>query len=102
MFMSSPFNFFLFHNPFKTISNNGKNKESSLEEVKVFSFSLIDYQLQYMEMPLPSYLFIYLFFVCVFSNFNIFFVSFLILPFPIFFLRGRSTKKLHGYRYRAP
>lgn len=57
-----------------------------------------------MEMPLPSYSFIYTSFKQMYF-FNIIFVLFQKNVFTIylfFFLRGRSTKQLHGYRCRAP
>lgn len=46
----------IFH--FKYKSECRKKTKSSLEEVRFFP--LIDYPLQYMEMPLPSYLFTYI------------------------------------------
>lgn len=95
----SPLEFFHFIILSKQLLTTEKTK-SSLEEVKVFIFLLIDYELQYMEMQLPSYLLIYLIFIWAFSNVKLL-CPFLIWPFTNSFLRGRSTN-LHGYRYHSP
>lgn len=91
---------FRFIVPFYNLWKLRMEKENKIIFGRSKTFFPLDYPLQYMEMLLSNLLHyisfkqIFLQFLCLFQD--------EIYHLPISFLRGRSTKQLHGYRCRAP